>query len=52
MCRTIYCGAGVTVILPRDAVDAASASLAQQGLASRVIGEVVAAQGDERVHIG
>jgi phosphoribosylformylglycinamidine cyclo-ligase len=40
------------VILPRDAADAAVALLAGHGLASRVIGEVVKAQGGERVHIG
>ncbi|BFI95238.1 MAG: phosphoribosylformylglycinamidine cyclo-ligase [Rhodanobacter sp.] len=52
MWRTFNCGVGFTVILPRDAVAAASALLAQHGLASRVIGEVVKAAGDERVHIG
>ena len=52
MWRTFNCGVGFTVILPRDAVTAASALLAKHGLASSVIGEVVAASGDERVHIG
>ncbi|EIM02514.1 phosphoribosylformylglycinamidine cyclo-ligase [Rhodanobacter sp. 115] len=52
MWRTFNCGVGFTVILPRDAVDAASALLARHGLASAVIGEVVTAQGDERVRIG
>jgi len=52
MWRTFNCGVGFTVILPRDAVSAASALLAKHGLASRVIGEVVKATGDERVHIG
>jgi phosphoribosylformylglycinamidine cyclo-ligase len=52
MWRTFNCGVGFTVILPRDAVDAAAALLAKHGLASRVIGEVVKAAGDERVHIG
>ncbi|HEX8776764.1 MAG TPA: phosphoribosylformylglycinamidine cyclo-ligase [Rhodanobacter sp.] len=52
MWRTFNCGVGFTVILPRDAVPAASALLAKHGLASRVIGEVVKAPGDERVHIG
>jgi len=52
MWRTFNCGVGFTVILPRDAVAAASALLAGHGLASAVIGEVVPAQGDERVHIG
>jgi phosphoribosylformylglycinamidine cyclo-ligase len=52
MWRTFNCGVGFTVILPRDAVTAASALLAKHGLASSVIGEVVPAQGDERVRIG
>jgi phosphoribosylformylglycinamidine cyclo-ligase len=52
MWRTFNCGIGFTVILPRDAVAGASALLARHGLASTVIGEVVPAQGDERVHIG
>ena len=52
MWRTFNCGVGFTVILPRDAVAAASALLAKHGLASSVIGEVVPAQGDERVRIG
>ena len=52
MWRTFNCGIGFTVILPRDAVTAASAVLARHGLASSVIGEIVPAQGDERVHIG
>jgi phosphoribosylformylglycinamidine cyclo-ligase len=52
MWRTFNCGVGFTILLPRDAVNAASALLAKHGLASSVIGEVVKAQGDERVHIG
>jgi phosphoribosylformylglycinamidine cyclo-ligase len=52
MWRTFNCGVGFTVILPRDAVEAASALLAKHGLSSSVIGEIVTAQGDERVHIG
>jgi phosphoribosylformylglycinamidine cyclo-ligase len=52
MWRTFNCGIGFTVILPRDAVAAASALLARHGLASSVIGQIVPAQGDERVHIG
>ncbi|TAL93507.1 MAG: phosphoribosylformylglycinamidine cyclo-ligase [Rhodanobacter sp.] len=52
MWRTFNCGVGFTVILPRDAVTAASALLARHGLASSVIGEIVPAQGDQRVHIG
>ena len=52
MWRTFNCGVGFTVILPRDAVAAASALLAKHGLASSVIGEVVPASGDERVRIG
>ncbi|WP_266183953.1 phosphoribosylformylglycinamidine cyclo-ligase [Dyella humicola] len=52
MWRTFNCGVGFTIILPRDAVNNASALLAKHGLASSVIGEIVPAQGDERVHIG
>ncbi len=52
MWRTFNCGVGFTVILPRDAVNAASALLTRHGLASSVIGEIVPAQGDERVRIG
>jgi phosphoribosylformylglycinamidine cyclo-ligase len=52
MWRTFNCGIGFTVILPRDAVSAASALLAKHGLASSVIGEIVPAQGGERVRIG
>jgi phosphoribosylformylglycinamidine cyclo-ligase len=52
MWRTFNCGVGFTVILPRDAVAAASELLAKHGLKSSVIGQVVPAQGDERVHIG
>ncbi|HEX5304791.1 MAG TPA: phosphoribosylformylglycinamidine cyclo-ligase [Dyella sp.] len=52
MWRTFNCGIGFTVILPPAAVSAAAALLEKHGLATRVIGEVVAARGDERVHIG
>ena len=52
MWRTFNCGVGFTVLLPRDAVSAASDLLAKHGLKSWVIGEVVKAQDDERVHIG
>ena len=52
MWRTFNCGVGFTVILPRDAVAGASALLAKHGLASSVIGDIVPAPGDERVHIG
>ncbi|OOG42194.1 phosphoribosylformylglycinamidine cyclo-ligase [Rhodanobacter sp. C06] len=52
MWRTFNCGIGFTVILPQAAVAAATALLAKHGLASRVIGAVVKASGDERVHIG
>ncbi|WP_049621660.1 phosphoribosylformylglycinamidine cyclo-ligase [Frateuria defendens] len=52
MWRTFNCGIGFTVILPATAVAAAADLLAQHGLASRVIGEVAAAQDGERVHIG
>lgn len=51
MWRTFNCGVGFTVLLPRDAVSAASVLLARHDLKSWVIGEVVQAQGGERVHI-
>ncbi|HEY9133865.1 MAG TPA: phosphoribosylformylglycinamidine cyclo-ligase, partial [Dyella sp.] len=43
MWRTFNCGVGFTVILPATAVGAASELLKKHGLASAVIGEVVAA---------
>jgi phosphoribosylformylglycinamidine cyclo-ligase len=52
MWRTFNCGVGFTVLLPREAVQTASALLARHALKSWVIGEVVPAKGDERVHIG
>ena len=52
MWRTFNCGVGFTVILPSGAVAAAAELLKKHGLASAVIGEVVVASGDERVHIG
>ena len=52
MWRTFNCGVGFTVILPSSAVAAAAELLKKHGLASAVIGEVVVASGDERVHIG
>ncbi|WP_266157698.1 phosphoribosylformylglycinamidine cyclo-ligase [Dyella silvatica] len=52
MWRTFNCGIGFTVILSRENAAAASALLSKHGLDSRVIGEIVPAQGDERVHIG
>jgi len=52
MWRTFNCGVGFTVILPHDAVAAASALLSKHGLASAVIGAVVPASGDDRVRIG
>ncbi|MGN6313408.1 MAG: phosphoribosylformylglycinamidine cyclo-ligase [Rhodanobacteraceae bacterium] len=51
MWRTFNCGIGFTVILSRDDADAAGAILAKHGLASQVIGEVVAAHEDARVRI-
>ncbi|TAN05321.1 MAG: phosphoribosylformylglycinamidine cyclo-ligase [Rhodanobacteraceae bacterium] len=51
MWRTFNCGIGFTVILAREDAEAISAALAKHGLASEVIGEVVAATGDQRVHI-
>ncbi len=51
MWRTFNCGIGFTVLLAQDQIGAAKAVLAAHGLDSRVIGSVVAATGDERVHI-
>jgi phosphoribosylformylglycinamidine cyclo-ligase len=51
MWRTFNCGIGYTLITGRDAAPATIAALAQLGLPARVVGEVVAARGEERVHI-
>jgi phosphoribosylformylglycinamidine cyclo-ligase len=51
MWRTFNCGIGFTMLLAQGQVDAAKAALAAHGLASWAIGSVVAASGDERVHI-
>ena len=51
MWRTLNCGIGFTVILARDDVGTAAAMLAKHGLASQVIGEVIATQDGKRVSI-
>lgn len=51
MWRTFNCGIGYTVIVARDDATSTIAALAALGLASRQIGEIVAASGDERVSI-
>ena len=51
MWRTFNCGIGYTLIVARDDAAAAIAALARHGLGARTIGEVVAARGDDRVHI-
>jgi phosphoribosylformylglycinamidine cyclo-ligase len=51
MWRTFNCGIGYTLIVGRDAAAATIAALATLGLPARTIGEVIAARGDERVHI-
>jgi phosphoribosylformylglycinamidine cyclo-ligase len=51
MWRTFNCGIGFTVILARDDAGPASAMLAKHGLASQVIGEVIATRDDKRVSI-
>ena len=51
MWRTFNCGIGYTLIVARDAVAATHASLSKLGLAAWTIGEIVRADGDERVHI-
>ncbi|HEX7815356.1 phosphoribosylformylglycinamidine cyclo-ligase, partial [Dyella sp.] len=52
MWRTFNCGVGFTVILPAHLVGDAARLLGKHDLACSVIGEVVTASGDERVHIG
>jgi phosphoribosylformylglycinamidine cyclo-ligase len=51
MWRTFNCGIGFTVIVARDAAPATIAALSGMGLPSRTIGEIVRAEGQERVHI-
>jgi len=51
MWRTFNCGIGFTVIVARDAAAATIAALGGLGLPARVIGEVIPARGDERVHV-
>ena len=51
MWRTFNCGIGFTLILAPGDVAGVQAALAQCGLESWTIGEVVAATGDSRVHI-
>ena len=51
MWRTFNCGIGFTLILAQSDVAGVQATLAQSGLQSWIIGEVVAAKGDKRVDI-
>ena len=51
MWRTFNCGIGFTLVLAPGDVAGTQAALAQSGLQSWTIGEVVAAAGDARVHI-
>ena len=51
MWRTFNCGIGYCVIIAPDDAPAVARTLADAGLASQTIGEVVQASGDERVHI-
>ena len=51
MWRTFNCGIGFTLILASTDVAGVQAALAQSGLQSWAIGEVVDAAGDARVHI-
>jgi phosphoribosylformylglycinamidine cyclo-ligase len=51
MWRTFNCGIGFTVILAPADVAGVQAALAQSGLTSMPIGEVVEAAGDTRVRI-
>jgi phosphoribosylformylglycinamidine cyclo-ligase len=52
MWRTFNCGVGFVLVLAPSDVAAVSADLQRLGLASRPLGRVVAARGDERVRIG
>ena len=52
MWRTFNCGVGFVLVVAADDVAATGAELDRLGLAHRQIGQVVAARGDERVHIG
>jgi phosphoribosylformylglycinamidine cyclo-ligase len=51
MWRTFNCGIGYVLIVAAAERDATIATLKSLGLEARAIGEVVAASGDERVHI-
>ena len=51
MWRTFNCGIGYTVIVARDEATAVIDALGKSGLAANVIGEIVPARGEERVHI-
>lgn len=52
MWRTFNCGIGFVLLVPADQVDAINGTLDTLGLAHWQIGEVVAENGAERVHIG
>ncbi|MHC9085007.1 phosphoribosylformylglycinamidine cyclo-ligase [Luteimonas sp. RIT-PG2_3] len=52
MWRTFNCGIGYVLVVPQDRIAAVESDLAQLALAHWRIGEVVTAQGSERVHIG
>ena len=52
MWRTFNCGVGFTLLLDAGDVAMAKRLLAGHGLATREIGQVVVANGDERVRIG
>ncbi|MBP6079609.1 MAG: phosphoribosylformylglycinamidine cyclo-ligase, partial [Xanthomonadales bacterium] len=52
MWRTFNCGVGFTLLLDPNDVAMAKRLLAGHGLATREIGQVVAAGGGERVRIG
>ncbi|MGH8147181.1 MAG: phosphoribosylformylglycinamidine cyclo-ligase [Rhodanobacteraceae bacterium] len=51
MWRTFNCGIGFCIIVAPDDAASVAQALAQSGLASQVIGEVVPADGDHRVRI-
>ena len=51
MWRTFNCGIGYTLIVSREHAGATLDALETLGLQAWTIGEIVAASGDERVHI-
>jgi phosphoribosylformylglycinamidine cyclo-ligase len=51
MWRTFNCGIGFVLIVAADQLETVSAAVKAEGLEHWTIGQVVTAQGGERVHI-